>query len=76
MDIMREVSFSLIQFKAEEIFSITKKYIDIPEYAPINESLKCSKCGESTMSTRLMQGFCYECFGQTYMELNGHDIEK
>jgi formylmethanofuran dehydrogenase subunit E len=59
----------------EEIFTIEKKQIDLPAYAPIHDSAICSVCGESVMETkaRLRDGepICITCAGAEHYVLDG-----
>jgi tRNA-Thr(GGU) m(6)t(6)A37 methyltransferase TsaA len=62
----------------EKMFKVEWVKVEIPEYAPSHPSLICTKCGESVMSTRVMekdgQTFCLECGNGKFNSLDGHGI--
>jgi len=70
-----EISFKMLDIPDEELFSISRTKIEIPAYARIFASVKCSVCAENTMEprARLIDGqyFCLSCSGQAYHQLAG-----
>ncbi|MGV9198300.1 MAG: tRNA (N6-threonylcarbamoyladenosine(37)-N6)-methyltransferase TrmO [Promethearchaeia archaeon] len=75
-----ETAFSLIESDVTDLFNIEEIKAEIPEYAPIHESVVCSKCGEKTMASRVYKEngnfFCLQCAKAEYQELSGHGITK
>jgi len=63
------------QMPEEEIFTIEKKEIDLPAYAPIHDSAVCSVCGESVMETKARlrggEAVCIDCAGAERYVLDG-----
>ena len=51
-ELWAETSYKQLGLAEEEIFTIERKQIDLPPYAPIFGSAVCSVCGESVMETR------------------------
>jgi formylmethanofuran dehydrogenase subunit E len=74
----RELSFKLLEVPDEELFDIRTMKIDVPAYAHMFASVKCSICGESVMEprARLKDGkpVCVPCSGQEYYQLAGDGI--
>ncbi len=70
----RDRAFITLTLDFEKIFNIENVTVPIPEYAPSHESIICKKCGESTMSTRIVNNLCLACSGEKYSELNGHGL--
>jgi len=70
-----QISFKMLDIPDEELFSISRTKIEIPAYARIFASVKCSVCAENTMEprARLIDGqyFCLSCSGQAYHQLAG-----
>jgi len=70
-----EISFKMLDIPDEELFSINRLKIDMPAYARIFASVKCSVCGENTMEPRARlkdgQYFCLSCSGLAYYQLAG-----
>jgi len=77
-ELWAETSYKQLALPEEEIFTIEKKQIDLPAYAPIHDSAICSVCGESVMETkaRLRDGqpICIACAGAEYYALDGSGI--
>ena len=48
-------SKKVLDKRPEELFSITEITVPIPEKARIEPSINCARCGEPTMSTKLME---------------------
>ena len=70
----RDRAFATLTLDFEKIFKIENVDVLIPEYAPSHESIICKKCGESTMSTRIVNNVCLPCSNKKFNELNGHGI--
>ncbi len=70
----RDRAFATLSLDFEKLFTIEEVDTSIPEYAPSHESVICKKCGESTMSTRMVEGLCLACANKKFGELNGHGI--
>jgi len=73
-----ETSYKQLHLPEEEIFSVERKQIDLPPYAPIHDSAICALCGESVMETkaRLHNGapVCIACAGAEKYVLDGSGI--
>jgi formylmethanofuran dehydrogenase subunit E len=73
-----ETSYRQLDLPEEEIFTVEKKQIDLPSYAPIHHSAICTVCGESVMETkaRLRNGepICMACAGAEHYVLDGSGI--
>ena len=78
MQLFREMSVEELSVPYDKMFLITKISIDIPEYAPIFDSKRCSLCGENAMATRLVERegkyFCLGCADEKYNMLSGAGI--
>ena len=70
-----DISFKMLDIPDDELFSISLSKIEIPSYARIFSSVKCSVCEENIMEprARLIDGqyFCLSCSGQPYYQLAG-----
>lgn len=73
--LFRMISFEVIGLNFESLFNVKKVQVEIPDYAPIYDSIICSKCGESIMATRIVEKngekFCIPCSDSEYFELDG-----
>lgn len=73
-----ELSFRLLDSPDEEVFDIKQVKIEVPNYARILASLKCSLCGENVIETRARirnsQPICLTCSGQEFYQLAGDGI--
>ena len=78
MKLFSEMSIQELNVPPDEMFNISKIKIQVPEYAPIFESVKCSICGENVMKTRIVEkdnkSLCIPCAEAEYFELNGNGI--
>ncbi len=78
MLLFSEMSVRELSIPFDKMFHITKTTIDVPEYAPIFESKRCSVCGENVMETRVIEKegkyFCIGCSGSEYNMLSGQGI--
>jgi formylmethanofuran dehydrogenase subunit E len=77
-EMWRELSFKLLEVSDEELFDIRQMQINVPAYARIFASVKCSICGENVMEprARLKDGnpVCIPCSGQEFYQLAGDGI--
>jgi formylmethanofuran dehydrogenase subunit E len=76
----REVSFKMLAVDFKRIFSEQEVTVAIPEYAPVHESILCDICGESIMSTRIVEKagkkLCLSCANADYYQLEGSGIVR
>lgn len=80
--VSREASFAMLEVPAEEMFSFAAVKATIPDYAPIEESVTCSVCGESVMASRTTprrpgedsSPVCIPCARGEYFAVTGHGI--
>jgi formylmethanofuran dehydrogenase subunit E len=76
----KELSFQVLELPDEEVFDIRREAIEVPAYARIFASVKCSVCGESVMEPRVrMRGgepVCLACSGQECYQLAGDGISS
>ncbi|MHA1229340.1 MAG: tRNA (N6-threonylcarbamoyladenosine(37)-N6)-methyltransferase TrmO [Candidatus Helarchaeota archaeon] len=77
--LMRKSSFELIKQKFEDLFEAKIIDIDFQEWAPIEETIYCAKCGESTIPSKAVKKgdkyLCIPCSRSDYYELSGHGIK-
>lgn len=77
-ELWRELSFHVLDLPDEEVLVAKKVKIDVPAYARIFASVKCSVCGENTMEprARLRDGkpVCLPCSDHAYYQLSGDGI--
>ena len=75
-----DMAFKELSVPIEEMFKIENIKVDLPEFAPIFESVTCETCGESVMKTRIVdaagRNLCIPCANAGYMELNGIGIDS
>jgi len=73
-----EMSIELLDVDDSELFTIERKTIKLPEYAPIFASVRCSICGENVMEThaRVADGepVCIPCSGDEHYATCGDGI--
>ncbi|MBN1797892.1 MAG: tRNA (N6-threonylcarbamoyladenosine(37)-N6)-methyltransferase TrmO [Spirochaetales bacterium] len=74
----REVSFHVLEYPFEKVFSCQEVKPTLPACAPIFESVPCEKCGEGVMQSRAVEKngktLCYVCAGKDFPRLNGAGI--
>jgi len=74
----KELSFRVLTLPDEEVFDIRKVNVDVPAYARIFASVKCSVCGEDVMEprARMKDGkpICLPCSHQEYYQLAGDGL--
>jgi formylmethanofuran dehydrogenase subunit E len=74
-----KASFNLLNLDFNKIFDWKEVSVQLPEYAPIHESIICNICGENTMATRIVEKegkqLCLSCHQNNYYLLDGHGIK-
>ncbi len=74
----KDLSFQLLEIPDEEVFDIARVVVEVPSYARIFTSVKCSVCGESVMEPRVRmsggEAVCLACADQEYYQLAGDGI--
>jgi formylmethanofuran dehydrogenase subunit E len=74
-----KASFNVLDLDFEQIFESKEVTVQLPEYAPIHESVVCNSCGENTMATRIVDKegvqLCLSCNEKDYFILDGHGIK-
>jgi len=77
-ELWTELSFRVLELPDDEVFNIKKVTVEIPAYARIFASVKCSVCGENVMEPRVRmkdgKPVCIPCSGQEYYQLAGDGI--
>jgi len=77
-ELWKEMAFRILELTDEEVFDIKKVTVDVPAYARIFTSVKCSVCGENVMEprARMKDGkhICLACSNQEYYQLAGDGI--
>lgn len=77
-ELWKELSFRVLGLPDEEVMKIEKVNIDVPAYARIFASVKCSVCGENIMEprARMKDGkpICLPCSDHAYYQLAGDGI--
>ena len=72
------MSFRVLELPDEEVFDVKKVNIDVPAYARIFASVRCSVCGENVMEPRARmkdgQHVCLACSDHEYYQLAGDGI--
>lgn len=73
-----ETSLRQLDIPADELFTVQHLQIEMPAYAPILASARCSVCGENIMESRARvkngQPICISCAQAPYSELDGAGI--
>ena len=73
-----DISFDMLDIPDEELFNISRINIEVPAYAQIFASVKCSVCGENVMEprARMKEGkpICLPCSDHEYYQLAGDGI--
>ena len=79
-ELSRRKSFDLLEAEPEEVFKIERVQVKVPEFAPIFDSVLCSRCGESVMATRIVDKegdhVCIPCSGREYLEMDGSGLRS
>jgi formylmethanofuran dehydrogenase subunit E len=77
-ELWKELSFRVLELPDEEVFDIKRMTVNVPAYARIFASVKCSVCGENTMEPRARirdnKPVCIPCSGQEYYQMAGDGI--
>jgi formylmethanofuran dehydrogenase subunit E len=77
-ELWMDISFKILDVPDEDVFSIKRVNIEVPSYARIFASVKCSVCGEDVMEprARLKDGkpICLPCSHQEYYQLAGDGL--
>jgi len=77
-ELWKELAFRILDLPDQEVFEIKSITIDVPAYARIFTSVKCSVCGENIMEprARMKDGkpICIACSNQEYYQLAGDGI--
>ena len=78
MRLWAESSFGPLGLPEEEVFNVEHQEIQVPAFAPIFASVKCSVCGENIMETkaRIRNGepICIACASAEHYQLDGAGI--
>jgi len=78
MRLWAESSFDQLKLPEEEVFDVKHTKIEVPPFAPIFASVRCSVCGENVMETRAKvrdgKPICLECAGAEHYLLDGAGI--
>jgi len=78
MKLWRQAAFNLLEVPDAELLKVQKVTVDLPGYAPIFASVRCSICVENAMEPRIRtkdgQPVCVPCSGQEYYQLTGDGI--
>lgn len=71
-------AFGTLKIPIEDLFEIKEVVVEIPNYAPVHESIICEICGESTMESRILdkdgKNVCVTCSDYKEKGLDGHGI--
>jgi formylmethanofuran dehydrogenase subunit E len=77
-ELWAELSFRVLELPDEEVFDIKRVTVEVPAYARIFASVRCSVCGENVMEPRVRmkdgKSVCIPCSGQEYYQLAGDGI--
>jgi formylmethanofuran dehydrogenase subunit E len=78
MELFAEMAFKELKKPADKMFRITRMKINMPEYAPIFNSVICPVCGEKTYKPVMHNGklVCMDCAGVNYSFLDGRGIQR
>jgi tRNA-Thr(GGU) m(6)t(6)A37 methyltransferase TsaA len=71
-------AFGTLTIPFERLFTVKRLHVEIPDFAPIHESVVCSICHESVMRSRAIEKedsfYCFTCNRNTYGILDGSGI--
>jgi len=80
MALFAEMSIAELGVPVERMFLVSEMTLELPEYAPIFDTVKCARCGENVMSSRVVERdgahYCIPCAGAPFSELNGAGIRS
>lgn len=74
MKVSQNLSFSLVEKSAEDLFEISQTNIELPDYARMENSILCSRCAEEVMETKTEDGLCRDCAHASYSLIDGSGI--
>ena len=78
MQLFSEMAIELLGCGDSELFTIEHRTITLPEYAPIFASVRCSRCGENIMETRVRmrdgKPVCIPCSDDEHYAMKGDGI--
>jgi len=78
MRLWAESSFEQLELPKEEVFNVEHTKIEVPPFAPMFASVRCSVCGENVMETRARvkdgKPICMECAAAEHYLLDGAGI--
>jgi formylmethanofuran dehydrogenase subunit E len=76
--VSRRASFGMLNIPFDEMFDIQEVTVEIPDYAPIEESVECAECREVFMKSRGIgrngEFVCQACRGIHHPFLDGYGI--
>jgi len=80
MELLARMSVEELGTPTEIMFRIEEVKIEVPSFAPILESVKCTRCGENVIKTKIIEKegkpYCIHCAGGAAFELNGQGISQ
>lgn len=78
MRLWAESSFEQLKLPKEEVFNVKHRSIEVPPFAPMFTSVRCSVCGENVMETRARvkdgKPICITCASAEHYMLDGAGI--
>jgi formylmethanofuran dehydrogenase subunit E len=74
-----KLAFQLVQLPVDELFDVYRDVsVELPDYAPIYDSVVCERCGEKIMAPRAVQEngaeLCIPCAAAEYLQLDGQGL--
>jgi len=80
LELFAAMSCEELETPPETAFRITEESFELPDFAPIFESVRCACCGEKVMRSRAVDlpggSRCIPCARAGFHELNGGGIER
>lgn len=80
MELFAKMSFEELSKSEDEMFNIKRAKIDVPEYAPMFDSVRCSVCGENVMASKVVEKgeehVCIPCAKAAFSQLDGGGIRE
>ncbi|MBN2272986.1 MAG: SAM-dependent methyltransferase [Bacteroidales bacterium] len=71
-------AFGTLHIPLKKLFTVIRLHVNIPDYAPIHESVVCSVCHESVMKSKTTEKedsfICFTCNHSNYGFLDGFGI--
>jgi len=78
MRLWAESSFGQLELPEEEVFNVSYQEVQMPAFAPVFASVRCSVCGENVMETRARirngEPICIACASAEHYQLDGAGI--